>query len=101
MMSMANMAVVGTSTAASLFLAHHAHHYLLETNVKEESEQETLYRAPKAAAVPLATAATVVASASRIHSLVAFYSLQFHISLSVVSINVQMPDPVHSLEVIL
>ena len=80
LMSVANMAVVGTSTAASLFLAHHAHHYLLETNVKEESEQETLYRAPKAAAVPLATAATVVvASASRIHSLVAFYSLQFHI----------------------
>ena len=62
------MAVVGTSTAASLFLAHHAHHNLLETNVKEESEQEPLYRAPKAAAVPLATAATVVvASASRIH----------------------------------
>ena len=67
-----NMTVpFGTSTA-SLFLAHH--HYLLETNVKQESEQETLYRAPKAAAVPLATAATVVvASANRIHNLVAFY----------------------------
>ena len=67
-----NMTVpFGTSTA-SLFLAHH--HYLLETNVKQEAKEETLYRAPKAAAVPLATAATVVvASASRIHNLVAFY----------------------------
>ena len=50
---------------------HHAHHCLLDTNVKKESKQEALYGAPKAAAVPLATAAAiVVASASRIHSLV-------------------------------
>ena len=53
------------------------HHSLLETNVKQESEQEPLYRAPKAAAVPLATAATVVVSASRIHSLDALPYMSF------------------------
>ena len=74
---MTGVANIGTSTAPS-FLAHE-HHYLLKTNVKQESEQETLYRAPKPAAVPLATAAAiVVVSASRIHSLVAFYSSKLY-----------------------
>ena len=50
---------------------HHAHHCLLNANVKEEPKQEPLNGASKAASVPLATAAAiVVASASRIHSLV-------------------------------
>ena len=55
---------------------HHAHHCLLDTNVKKESKQETLNGTPEATAVPLATAAAiVVASASRIHNLVPYLIL--------------------------
>ena len=54
---------------------HHAHHCLLNANVKEEPEQEALNGTPEAAAVPLATAAAiVVASASRIHGLTNLFS---------------------------
>ena len=54
----------------------HAHHNLLETNVKQETKQETLNCAPKTAAVPLAATATIVVVSVisvSIHSLVALY----------------------------